>query len=401
MTFPHLPPLLRPEARPAASTARDVCPTDPLALQALLAPADTLLRADVPLALVRYPHCEPLLFMQRDGRDTLFPRLQDLTGSGFVLCPFAEGEGHPVVLVRNDITACGWQDIGERLKDVVSRLHLGHVALPASIAVPTFADLKARLFESSPDSGYAGALQVFLQDLQAGRFDKLVLSRAQNFPGAHSAVRIFARACAAYPNAMVSLSHTRSGTWIGASPEILLQGEGRHWQTMALAGTRPRGTQEDWDEKNRREQAWVARYLRDALSPLCARLEETGPVTHGAGQVEHLRTDFSFEPAPEVTLHQLAAALHPTPAVCGLPKKEAMERILSAESLDRRYYAGFLGIWQDTAASLYVNLRCLKLHAGGVRLYAGGGILPQSTLESEWKETCQKMCTMLALLGRD
>lgn len=392
MSFPFLTSLLRP--------ADDACPDVP-SLQELLAPADMLLRADVSLALVRYPHCAPVLIMQRDGRDTLFARLQDLSGTGFVLCPFAEGEGHPVVLVRSDITACGWQAIADCLAGTTRRLHLGHLSLPPSIAVPTFEDLKERLFESAPDSGYAGALQVFLGDLQAGRFDKLVLSRAQNFPGAHSAVRIFARACARYPEAMVSLSHTRSGTWIGASPEILLQGEGRHWQTMALAGTRPRGTTEDWDEKNLREQAWVARFIRDALAPLCVRLDEQGPVTAEAGQVEHLRTDFYAEPAEGVSLHRLALALHPTPAVCGLPRKEAMERILSTESLDRRYYAGFLGLWQENAASLYVNLRCLKLLAGGVRLYAGGGILPQSRLESEWKETCHKMCTMLALLGRD
>ena len=392
--MPSLVPHFRPHADPSALP-------DVQSLQELLLPADTLLRSDVSLALVRYPHCDPFLCMQRDGRDTLFARLKDLAGTGFVLCPFAEGEGHPVVLVRADVTASGWQDIGDLLAKMVRELHLSHASLPQSMAVPTFADLKARLFESTPDSGYEGALSVFLHNLREGRFDKLVLSRVQNFPGAYSAARIFARACHAYPNALVSLSHTRSGTWIGASPEILLQGEGKHWQTMALAGTRPRGSKEPWDDKNRREQAWVARYIRDALTPLSAHIEEKGPFSAEAGQVEHLRTDFFLEPAANVTLRDLALALHPTPAVCGLPKKEAMERILSTESLDRRYYAGFLGLMQADAASFYVNLRCLKLHAGGVRLYAGGGILPQSKLASEWRETCHKMCTMLALIGRD
>ena len=380
-------------------------PVSPLpdvrSLQELLLPVDTLLRSDVSLALVRYPGCEPYVCMQRDGRDTLCQRLSGLFGTGFVLCPFAEGEGHPVVLVRADVTACGWEDIGRLLQKMVRELHLSHATLPQSMSVPTFADLKARLFESRPDSGYEGALSVFLHDLQEGRFNKLVLSRAQNFPGAHSAARIFARACHAYPNALVTLSHTRSGTWIGASPEILLQGEKDQRQTMALAGTRPRGSATPWDEKNRREQAWVARYIRDSLAPLCARIRGEGPFTAEAGQVEHLRTDFFLEKAQGVSFRDLALALHPTPAVCGLPKKEAMERILSTESLDRRYYSGFIGLMQEDAASFYVNLRCLKLHAGGVRLYAGGGILAQSKLESEWKETCHKMCTMLALIGRD
>ena len=82
-------------------------PVSPLpdvrSLQELLLPVDTLLRSDVSLALVRYPGCEPYVCMQRDGRDTLCQRLSGLFGTGFVLCPFPENQGHSVVLIRDEL----------------------------------------------------------------------------------------------------------------------------------------------------------------------------------------------------------------------------------------------------------------------------------------------------------
>ncbi len=362
-------------------------------------PADLLIRAEVSFALFRQPADEPVLVLQRDGSDCLEERFADLRGTGFVLCPFAEGQGHPAVLIRGDRICRGRDAVMAAMRELAADLH-GRVSTPA-FAVPEVRELKARLFAARPDSGYAGALQAFLEDLRQGRFAKIVLSRAQDIPGAFSAARLFSQACEACPDAMVSLCHSRCGTWIGASPEILLQGSGGRWQTMALAGTHSAAQAAPWDAKNRREQALVADFIRGRLAPYAEDLQEGGPYEARAGSVTHLRTDFSFGLRPGREIRSLLLDLHPTPAVCGLPKEAALERILTAENLDRRYYAGFLGWWEDgRAASLYVNLRCLRLHAGGVRLYAGGGILPESTLDQEWQETCHKMCTMLALLGR-
>ena len=363
-----------------------------------LSRADVLLRADVSFALARPPHGEPVLVMQRDGHDTRFEHLADLHGTGFVLCPFAEKQGHPVVLIRDEIVVRGWQNIERALHNAARDLH-EEVSMP-SFAVPSAQVLRERLFQAKPDSGYAGALSAFLAELRSGRFNKLVLSRSQNVTGSYSAARIFSEACRLYPGAMVTLCHGHCGTWIGASPEVLVKGQGDNWQTMALAGTHKCGSTEPWDEKNRHEQEIVSQYIRSTLRPFVSKIQETGPYAAPAGSVEHLRTDFTFSLRQSTDLHELAAALHPTPAVCGLPKTEALTRILTTESLDRRYYAGFLGWWGQDEAALYVNLRCLKLYAGGVRLYAGGGILPESTLEQEWQETCHKMCTMLVLLGR-
>ncbi len=368
--------------------------------QTIVTCVDRLCRAEVSFVLFREPGRDPALVMQRDGRDSRFRRFADVTGTGFVLSPFAEEHGHPVVLIRGDQVWRGWRLIAHGLKQAAAGIQVD-VCVPP-FAQATFEELRARLYHASPDSGYAGSLQAFLEDLRSDRFKKIVLSRSQDIPGIFSPGRIFLRACETYPDALVFLVRASCGTWMGASPEILVQGSHmRGWSTMALAGTREAGLTAPWDEKNRHEQALVSGYIRDALTPFAAGLEESGPHTSQAGALEHLRTDFHFTLKRGCTIRDCLLALHPTPAVCGLPKDEAMRRILTTESLDRRYYTGFLGWWDNNgAARIYVNLRCLKLSQSGARLYAGGGILPESRLDAEWRETCGKMCTMLALLGQ-
>ncbi|MDO5536190.1 MAG: chorismate-binding protein [Desulfovibrionaceae bacterium] len=367
--------------------------------QSIVTNVDVLVRADISFALFREPGHDPVLVLQKDSRETCREHFADITGTGFVLSPFAEGQGHPVVFIRAELVYRGWQKVAHGLAAATETCRR-EVCVPP-FAVPTCEELKTRLYSCDPDSGYAGSLSAFLDDLRANSFKKLVLSRSQDIPGTFSAGRIFLKACDRYPDALVSLVHGSCGTWIGASPEILVSGsQMRGWTTMALAGTHDRGSSEPWDSKNRSEQAIVADYIRQALTPYAAELEEDGPKSSPAGTVEHLRTDFNFALKRGAAIRDVVQALHPTPAVCGLPREEARRRILTTESLDRRYYAGFLGWWDNgMAAHLVVNLRCLKLSRSGARLYAGGGILPESTLDLEWRETCGKMCTMLALLG--
>lgn len=362
---------------------------------------ETLLSCDKSFALFRLPGKEPVLLLQKDRKESLFSSFGDVEGTGFVLCPFDGGEAHPVVLIRNDETYAGWDDIAKGLEAVIRRDGLEDIPRTETVSC-SFEELKDRLYKSHADASYAKALSAFLDDLAKGTFQKLVLSRSQDIAGHFSAGTIFLNACASYPGAMVSLVHGICGTWIGASPEILMRGSKTDgWQTMALAGTRKAGTVAPWDDKNSHEQAIVADYIRSALAPYAADLAESDVRTFQAGGVEHLRTDFSFSIKENVRIQDVVACLHPTPAVCGLPKAAARRRILTAEAQDRRYYSGFLGFWdKGEACSLYVNLRCLKLSSQGVRLYAGGGILPQSDPDSEWLETCGKMCTMLALLGK-
>ncbi len=362
---------------------------------------ETLISSDAAFALFRTQGAEPVLMLQKNRKGTLYTHFADVKGSGFIFSPFAEEQGHPVILFRDDHVFTGWEEIAAGVKKVIHDDSLPPSTTPHVVLCP-FEELKERLYKSPIDKGYQRAFSAILKDLQDGRFQKLVLSRSQDISGRFSAGRIFLNACGRYPNAMVSLVHGTCGTWVGASPEILLEGSReKGWRTMALAGTRPAGSTEAWDDKNRREQNIVAQYIESVLTPFAAKLEKSEPHTYAAGSVEHLRTLFTIQPKEGASIREIIEHLHPTPAVCGLPKEEAKRRILTTESHDRRYYAGFQGVWNGNEnCSLYVNLRCLKLSAASIRLFAGGGIMPQSACEAEWLETCGKMCTMLSLLGK-
>ena len=96
----------------------------------------------------------------------------------------------------------------------------------------------------------------------------------------------------------------------------------------------------------------------------------------------------------------MLALLHPTSAVCGLPKEPALQFILENEGFDRSYYSGFLGpVNSATGTHLYVNLRCMELLEKEAILYAGAGITAESNPEKEWQETQHKMQTMRRVLS--
>ena len=174
---------------------------------------------------------------------------------------------------------------------------------------------------------------------------------------------------------------------------------------MALAGTMPMQNEvmpTDWDKKNREEQGYVADYIRRIAKRFGNKMTEIGPYTARAGQLVHLKTDFYFLLKNTDHIGDLLQELHPTPAVCGLPKEEAFRFIPDNEGYDRSYYSGFTG-WLDTEGhtDIYVNLRCMEIKPGEAILYAGGGILASSEVESEWMETGDKMNTMRSILHPD
>ena len=131
--------------------------------------------------------------------------------------------------------------------------------------------------------------------------------------------------------------------------------------------------------------------------------EHDGVHAHAArgelGGGRALKTDFLFQLKETGFLGDLLKELHPTPAVCGLPKDKAYQFITEHEGYDRRYYSGYVG-WIDPEGhtDIYVNLRCMEIRSTETKLYAGGGILPSSEVRSEWKETGEKMKTMMSLI---
>lgn len=230
------------------------------------------------------------------------------------------------------------------------------------------------------------------------QFPKLVLSRSVKTTYTDNPLNAFVRACKAYPRTMVYLCYTKKeGYWLGSTPEILLAGAKSHYRTVALAGTMT--SEGEWSAKNRHEQAIVADYIRQIVTPLSTVVEEEGPYTSHAGNLLHLKTLFHFSPIPSAKVIDFIDELHPTPAVCGLPKDEAKRFIIQNEGYDRSYYSGVVGMLDTQGeTNLYVNLRCCHIQDGIAELYAGGGILEASTAESEYMETEHKLKTIMEVL---
>jgi isochorismate synthase len=209
------------------------------------------------------------------------------------------------------------------------------------------------------------------------------------------------------PNAFVSMvSIPTVGTWLGATPEILVTQSENLFQTVALAGTQPyrenkRIEQTHWTQKEIEEQALVSRYIINCFKKIRLRdFDEYGPRTVKAGSLLHLKTEFSvnmtavnFPDLVEVMLQ----LLHPTSAVCGMPKAASLAFLHQHETFDRKYFSGFLGpVNIENSTQLFVNLRCAELFEEEALLYAGAGVTNDSIPAKEWAETGWKC----AIIGK-
>jgi isochorismate synthase len=172
------------------------------------------------------------------------------------------------------------------------------------------------------------------------------------------------------------------------------------WHTMALAGTRT-WEHGDWNAKNIHEQRIVSDYIEGQLQSLGARITRQGPYTSKAGHLYHLRTDYTFHLNKPTSPLKILQLLHPTPALCGLPKMEAWNFIRLFERNKRMYYGGYLGPLNLRAeTNIFVNIRCAQIRPGGKALFfAGGGLTRNSFFSEEKDEIKRKMDTLLAALS--
>ncbi len=242
--------------------------------------------------------------------------------------------------------------------------------------------------------------------LTDGTFRKIVLARRAEVRANKEiqALNLFYKACELYPHQFISLVHTSiSGTWLTASPEVLLQGHGEQWNTVALAGTMSyRDNNIGWSVKNIREQRLVANYIQERLAKWSENIDRQGPTTARAGALLHLKDTFNFTLPDTAHIGSLLDDLYPTPAVCGLPKEPTRAFIMKHESPVRNYYSGFMGpiaVHNNSSSThLYVSLHCMQIAGNTCQLYAGGGLISDSTEQQEWEETEAKMKTMLNCL---
>lgn len=235
---------------------------------------------------------------------------------------------------------------------------------------------------------------------------KIVVSRTMHFQiePKFDPVDFFHALCEKHTTSFVSLvSIPLVGTWLGATPETLLKQKEDTISTMALASTQPYTEEKDltnftWDEKDIEEHEHVVKYIEDCFTKFKIKYEKQKPNNIKAGNVIHIQTKFTGILKNKKTLGKIIRALHPTPAVCGFPKKEAKKFIEKNEKHQRKFYTGFLGYLNlDNESELYVNLRCMELFEEKAVLYLGCGIVKDSDAEKEWLETEKKAETLLSV----
>ena len=247
-------------------------------------------------------------------------------------------------------------------------------------------------------------VQKALNTIKTGAVEKVVLARQASYSiKKFDAASTYFRLANKYPHAAVYwFFHPSNPHWMGATPELLLESHGTTFQTVSLAGTRPSHTKGNWGNKEVREQQVVTDFIQESLIQLGAtNLEVSPPTTAQSGPVEHLKSFLKWQmPGIEKPVEKILAALHPTPAVCGLPRDVAKSFIHQNENFDRQAYAGYFGFGDSagTRGKYFVNLRCLQWTGPQLHLYAGGGINSGSDPAAEWVETENKLQTLLAVL---
>jgi len=283
-----------------------------------------------------------------------------------------------------------------------------------SIAVPELSNVNnkmtTKIFKN--DQGKKDHLKLVekgIYFLKKNKFNKVVLSRKEVIKiGGFEIKSVFKNLLSNYPHAFNYIwFHPEIGMWMGASPETLIKTNGEQFETMALAGTQNyKGSLDvEWDKKEKKEQQYVTDFIISQLSDF--DLQVSDPFSKNAGNLIHICTQIRGSYTDISNLGFLIDQLHPTPAVCGLPKTNAKEFILKNEGYDREYYTGFLGeLNLDNQSNLFVNLRCMQINRDSllnnayknVNLYIGGGITIDSDPKDEWKETVAKSMVMKKVL---
>ncbi len=342
---------------------------------------------------------------------------------GFLISPF-DNEDQKTFLIRNHIY------FGTKDAEVcVNHLNSSNVGLSQNLE-KYLTGLNVRLGgngkaqadtyyceESTDTTGddkhhYINMVNNAIAEIKRKKFAKVVPSRTKTvrLADGFDIVDTFEKLCDTYNNALISVVAIPGiGTWIGATPEQLISvDKAKIFTTVALAGTQEVKKSQDlyevaWRQKEIEEQAMVSRYIINCFKKIRLReFDEQGPRTARAGNVAHLKTDFLVDTVatnfPQLGTVMLEL-LHPTSAVCGMPKMAAQTFLKSNELHKRSFFSGFLGpvnIFGET--HLYVNIRCLKLSKSHATLYAGAGVTEISDPYKEWEETELKLQTLLAVL---
>jgi menaquinone-specific isochorismate synthase len=321
----------------------------------------------------------------------------------------------PLVELRREAGVCtlavNLDGGAPRLSDVAAEAQalLHEAAAPGRPAGSWQAELIA---EHPGSTDWRTSVSQTLVDIEAGRLEKCVLARTRTYAlsGTLDPMQLLADAARAQPGTFrFGVQVDPEHAFVGVTPELLFRRQGTHIESQALAGTRARqaGGADDeqlagelfGSDKDRREHESVRAYIDAVLTPLLAGAPDfEGPTLRQLEGLQHLDTHIAGELRPGAGDGELLAALHPTPAVCGVPAKDAQAAIERREPFDRGLYAGAVGVIGRDEAIITVGIRS-ALHLGNrVLLLAGAGIVAGSDPDAEWQETGDKMRELDAIL---
>jgi len=356
----------------------------------------------LPFVVYRKPNSNEVLALLQ--KDAFCYTTAEYSESGFVFAPFDDKKASILIPLEQS----------EQL-----------AVISANAGILVFKTKSQIAEDHSAKAFHINLVQKGIDTIKKNELRKVVLSRTETIKLSEpNPLEIFKRLLSNYPSAFVyCFYHPEVGTWLGATPETLLKIEGHRFFTTALAGTQKFVGKLDveWKPKEIEEQNIVTNFIIENLQPLVHNLKVETVETTKAGSLLHLKTNISGTiDFKSLNLKQMLQTLHPTPAVCGMPKQDAKQFILNNENYNREFYTGFLGelnikqktirntnrhnIENDayktlnTVSNLFVNLRCMQLKSDGAVLYVGGGITKDSNPEAEWEETVNKTQTIKSVL---
>jgi isochorismate synthase len=270
-------------------------------------------------------------------------------------------------------------------------------------------NLQQDLQQETLKNDYMDAVKKSVDEIAKNNLSKVVLARTKHvkFSELLDMGKVYKNLCHRNLNAFVAMiALPPMGLWLCATPELLLEttSDGSI-RTMSLAGTRKKTgvVQIPWGKKELDEQLHVSAFIEEVLSNSgVVDYRKNGPLTRSTGIMEHIQTEYIFNPdnGRYLTFMDIAKKLHHSPAICGTPKAAALDFINENESFNREYFCGYLGpVNTNNFSKLFINIRCIQIWRNLGVLYAGAGITIDSDPSSEWEETNLKCETILNALN--
>ena len=232
-----------------------------------------------------------------------------------------------------------------------------------------------------------------IDEMKQGKFSKLVLSRTiVNGHALSDWGDIFHSLCEKNKQAFVFIYNTaETGAWLGVTPEQFLSAHNQSISCMALAATKPSNSNRAWTPKEIEEQAFVADFIAQKMQDLGIKYTKSETTDRIAGNVKHICNFFTADNLTMSQIEKMKKSFHPTPAISGLPQRDAVKFVMKNEKHRRLYYGGYIGpVYADGNFDFFVNLRSMMFDSSRYCIYSGGGLTALSNADDEWNETEMK-----------